>query len=61
MERPLTKWFLKIQEAIVGDLIKNETGRIMDTKTSEIAERYWHSIPKIKSADSVCIYQNSKK
>lgn len=48
--KTIDKMVSENSEAIVGDLIKNETGRIMDTKTSEIAERYWHSIPKIKSA-----------
>lgn len=54
LAEPIGKTIDKIvsenSEAIVGDLIKNETDRIMDTKTSEIAEKYWHSIPKIKSA-----------
>lgn len=48
--KTIDKMVSENSEAIVGDLIKNETDRIMDTKTSEIAERYWHSIPKIKSA-----------
>ena len=48
--KTIDKMVSENSEAIVGDLIKNETGRIMDTNTSEIAERYWHSIPKIKSA-----------
>ena len=48
--KTIDKMVSENSDAIVGDLIKNETGRIMDTKTSEIAERYWHSIPKIKSA-----------
>ena len=54
MAEPIGKTIDKMvsenSEAIVGDLIKNETGRIMDTKTSEIAEKYWHTIPRIKSA-----------
>lgn len=48
--KTIDKMVSENSEAIVGDLIKNETGRIMDTKTSEIAEKYWHTIPRIKSA-----------
>ena len=54
MERPLTKWFLKIRRQIVGDLIKMRPAGLWTQRPVKLL-KILHSIPNKSAVQSVYI------